>query len=115
MTVSEIRPNVRRPTTVAITAFDAAGMAGPRALSRLDLATAHLHADRPDPDQAATLAVEALALTSEQRFEAVHQRARQFLAAAHPFARHPRLRQVADLLADRPQAGVIRAALPSLS
>nr|WP_262013848.1 helix-turn-helix transcriptional regulator [Micromonospora sp. Mcm103] len=101
--------------TVAITAFDAAGMAGPQALSRLDLATAHLHAGRPDPDQAATLAVEALTLTSEQRFESVHQRARQFLVAARPFARHPRLRQVADLLADRPRAGVIRAALPSLS
>ncbi|RQW93617.1 XRE family transcriptional regulator [Micromonospora inaquosa] len=102
--------------TVAIDAFDTAGLAGPRALSRLDLATAHLHADRPDPEQAATLAMEALTLTADQRFESVHQRARQFLAAAHPFASQPQLRHVADLLADRTQIDTTaRPALPSLS
>ncbi|AEB42585.1 helix-turn-helix domain-containing protein [Micromonospora maris] len=100
--------------TTAITAFDAAGLAGPRALSRLDLATAHLHADNPDPERAATLAVEALTLTAEQRFESVHQRARQFLTAAQPFAHHPQLRHVADLLADRTQVGATApSALPS--
>ncbi|MER6756597.1 helix-turn-helix transcriptional regulator [Micromonospora echinofusca] len=102
--------------TTAITAFDTAGLAGPRALSRLDLATAHLHTDNPDPDQAAALAMEALTLTADQRFESVHQRARQFLGAAQPFARHPHLRQVADVLADRSQIGATTApALPSLS
>jgi len=85
-------------------------------LSRLDLATAHLHATNPDLQEASALAVEALTLTADQRFESVHQRARQFLAAAHPFARHPRLRHVADLLADRAQMGATaRTALPSLS
>ncbi|MEW2385554.1 helix-turn-helix transcriptional regulator [Micromonospora sp. NPDC047707] len=102
--------------TTAITAFDAAALAGPRALCRLDLATAHLHADDPDPEQAATLAVEALTLTAQQRFESVHQRARQFLAAAQPFARHPRLRHVADMLADRTQVDATTpSALPSPS
>ncbi|RQW97565.1 helix-turn-helix domain-containing protein [Micromonospora inaquosa] len=102
--------------TTAITAFDTAGLAGPRALSRLDLATAHLHADNPDPEEAGALAAEALTLTADQRFESVYQRARQFLAAAHPFARHPQLRHVADLLVDRtPVAGTGQAALPSLS
>ncbi|MEU8388848.1 helix-turn-helix transcriptional regulator [Micromonospora sp. NPDC048843] len=102
--------------TTAITAFDTAGLAGPRALCRLDLATAHLHADNPDPEEAGALAVEALTLTADQRFESVHQRARQFLATAHPFARHPQLRHVADLLADRAQvAATGQAALPSLS
>ncbi|RKN50427.1 helix-turn-helix domain-containing protein [Micromonospora endolithica] len=100
----------------AITAFDTAGLAGPQALSRLDLATAHLHANNPDPEQAAMLAEEALTLTADQRFESVHQRTRQFLTTAQPFTRHPRLRHVADLLADRTQVGATaQPALPSLS
>ncbi|MEV4384297.1 helix-turn-helix transcriptional regulator [Micromonospora sp. NPDC049580] len=102
--------------TTAIAAFDTAGLAGPRALCRLDLATAHLHANSPDPEEAGALAVEALTLTAGQRFESVNQRAHQFLAAAHPFACHPQLRHVADLLADRtPVAGTGQAVLPSLS
>ncbi|MER7471716.1 helix-turn-helix transcriptional regulator [Micromonospora sp. NPDC000018] len=101
---------------IAIAAFDTAGLCGPQALSRLDLATAHLHVDDPEPEQAATLVVEALTLTADQRFESVHQRASQFLAVARPFARHPRLRQVADLLADRTQVAVAPPpALPSPS
>ncbi|WP_405097949.1 helix-turn-helix domain-containing protein [Micromonospora sp. NBC_01412] len=85
--------------TTAIAAFDTAQLRGPQALSRLDLATAHLHAD--DPDQAAELALQALTLTAEHRFESVHQRTHQFLAAAHPLRHHPRIQDVADLLADR--------------
>ncbi|WP_329007686.1 helix-turn-helix domain-containing protein [Micromonospora rifamycinica] len=96
--------------TTAITAFDAAGLAGPQALSRLDLATAHLQRPNPDPDQAAGLAVEALTLTAEQRFESVHQRAQQFLTASQSYTRRPQLRHVAELLADRTQ---IAAAAPS--
>ncbi len=100
---------------IAITAFDTAELAGPRALSRLDLATAHLHASDPDPEQAAVLAEEALALTADQRFESVHQRTRQFLTTAQPFAHHPALRHVADMLVDRTQVGTAaRPALPSL-
>ncbi|MFC3499843.1 helix-turn-helix domain-containing protein [Micromonospora krabiensis] len=99
---------------VAITAFDRAGLAGPQALSRLDLATAHLHAD--DPDQAAALAMEALALTADQRYESVHQRARQFIANAKPFAHRPRLRQLAEMLAEPAAIGATRrSALPSPS
>ncbi|MBX7269591.1 helix-turn-helix domain-containing protein [Micromonospora sp. Llam7] len=85
--------------TTAIAAFDTAQLRGPQALSRLDLATAHLHAH--DPEQAAELAMQALALTAEHRFESVHQRTHQFLAAAHPLRHHRRIQDVADLLADR--------------
>ncbi|MFI6132727.1 helix-turn-helix domain-containing protein [Micromonospora sp. NPDC051141] len=100
----------------AIAAFDTAELAGPRALSRLDLATAHLHASDPDPEQAAMLAEEALVLTADQRFESVHQRTRQFLTTAQPFARHAALRHVADVLVDRTQVGATaQPALPSLS
>ncbi|WP_431893219.1 helix-turn-helix domain-containing protein [Micromonospora haikouensis] len=91
--------DVTRHLTTAIVAFDTAQLRGPQALSRLDLATAHLHAD--DPDQAAELALQALALTAEHRFESVHQRTHQFLTAAHSLRHHPQIRDVADLLADR--------------
>ncbi|MEV0003411.1 helix-turn-helix transcriptional regulator [Micromonospora sp. NPDC050980] len=79
-----------------IAAFDAAQLRGPQALSRLDLATAHLHAG--NLDHAADLAVEALTLAADCRFESVRQRARQFLGAARPFGRHPQLLYVTDLL-----------------
>ncbi|MFF3867126.1 helix-turn-helix domain-containing protein [Micromonospora sp. NPDC001898] len=85
--------------TTAIAAFDTAQLRGPQALSRLDMATAHLHAG--EPDQAAELALQALALTAEHRFESVHQRTEQFLATAHPLRRHPRIQDVANLLAER--------------
>ena len=102
--------------TTAITAFDTAGLAGPQALSRLDLATAHLNARDPDPEQAATLAVEALVLTADHQFESVHQRARQFLDVAGRLGRHPQLRHVAELLDERTPVGAPGpAALPSPS
>ncbi|MGK5738111.1 helix-turn-helix domain-containing protein [Micromonospora sp. URMC 103] len=101
--------------TTAIDAFDVAGLRGPQALSRLDLATAYLRGD-PDPEQAGALALEALTLTADQRYESVNQRTRQFLATARPFAQQPQLRQVAELLHDRTQIGArTPPALPSPS
>ncbi|MFY1703003.1 helix-turn-helix domain-containing protein [Micromonospora sp. WMMA1923] len=90
--------------TTAIDAFDAAGLRGPQALSRLDLATAHLKGTDPDYERAAALAIDALAITDDQRYESVSQRARQFLATARAFKR-PELRQVADILASRRHQG----------
>ncbi|MEU5725028.1 helix-turn-helix transcriptional regulator [Micromonospora sp. NPDC047738] len=102
--------------TTAIDAFDAAALRGPQALSRLDLATAHLRGDNPEPEQASSLALEALTLTADQRYESVNQRARQFLATARPFAQQPQLRQVAELLYNRTQIGArTPPALPSPS
>lgn len=102
--------------TTAINAFDAAGLRGPQALSRLDLATAYLQHDNPEPEQASALALEALTLTEDQRYESVNQRARQFLAAARPFAQQPQLRHIAELLSDRTHIGTrTQPALPSRS
>ena len=100
--------------TTAINAFDAAALRGPQALSRLDLATAHLHHDNPEPEQAGSLVLEALNLTADQRYESVHQRARQFLALARPFAQQPQLRHVAELLSERTQTRALNPpGLPS--
>ncbi|MEV0810917.1 helix-turn-helix transcriptional regulator [Micromonospora sp. NPDC050200] len=102
--------------TTAIDAFDAAALRGPQALSRLDLATAYLNRGNPEPEQASALALEALTLTADQRYESVSQRARHFLATARPFAQQPQLRQVAELLGDRTQIGAqAPPALPSPS
>jgi transcriptional regulator with XRE-family HTH domain len=101
---------------IAIDAFDAAALRGPQALSRLDLAIAYLHRDQPEPERAGALALEALALTADQRFESVQQRARQFLVTARPFADLPQLRQVAAVIAERTQVGTrIPPGLPSRS
>jgi len=100
--------------TTAIDAFDGAALRGPQALSRLDLATAYLRGDNPEPERAGALALEALTLTADQRYESVNQRARQFLATARSFAQQPQLRQVAELLSDRTQTGArTPPALPS--
>ncbi|GIJ62318.1 AfsR/SARP family transcriptional regulator [Virgisporangium aurantiacum] len=85
----------------ALTVFDRAELRGPQALSRLDLATATLHGRGRDVERACHLAAEALAVTVDQRFWSVHQRANQFLAAARPWAGHARVRQVAALVAER--------------
>jgi tetratricopeptide (TPR) repeat protein len=106
--------DVTEHLTLALDAFDKAALPGPQALSRLDLATALLQQNTPEPEQASALALEAMTLTADQRYESVNQRARQFLASARPFAREPQMRHVAELLATRTQAGKpLPPALPS--
>ncbi|MEU8333670.1 helix-turn-helix transcriptional regulator [Micromonospora arborensis] len=93
--------NVTAHLSGAIDAFDAAELRGPQALSRLDLATAYLHHADPDPEQAAELALNALALTADHRYESVNQRTHQFLTSAKPFAAIPQIRHIAEQLATR--------------
>ncbi|MDZ5447071.1 helix-turn-helix transcriptional regulator [Micromonospora sp. 4G57] len=93
--------NVTGYLTHALDAFDQAALRGPQALSRLDLATAALQQDQPEVERACTLAVEAMTLTADQRFESVRQRARQFLAIAQPFAALPEVCHVVDLIVER--------------
>jgi tetratricopeptide (TPR) repeat protein len=84
----------------ALAAFDAAGLRGPQALTRLDLATAALRSPDPDPDRASELAAQAMAVSASQRFESVAKRAREFVVAARPWAGRPAVREVAELVAD---------------
>ncbi|MGC4746834.1 hypothetical protein ACLQ28_14385 [Micromonospora sp. DT201] len=58
--------------------------------------TAHLHNDNPDPEQAAGLALQALALSADHHYESVNQRAHQFLTTARPFANMALMRRVAE-------------------
>jgi transcriptional regulator with XRE-family HTH domain len=92
---------VERYATAALTAFDREAVGGPQALTRLDLATAALMSPKPDPDRASGLAVEAMTVSAPQRFESVHQRAREFTFAARPWASQPKMREVAALVAER--------------
>src|SRR5207248_10500636 len=62
---------VERHGAPALALFDRAGLSGPQALTRLDLATAAVTSDDPDPDRAADLAAEAMAVSEPQRFESV--------------------------------------------
>ncbi len=92
---------VRRHATPALAVFDREGLRGPQALTRLDLATAALMAPDPEPERAAQLAAEAIAVSAPQRLESVNLRAREFLHRARPWATQPRIRAVAEMVADQ--------------
>lgn len=85
----------------AIHAFDAAGLCGPKALTRLDLATSFLVPGNVDTEQACHIATAALQVAGSDRFESVTQRAHEFLALADPLRTSSRLRDVADLVRAR--------------
>jgi len=80
----------------ALEVFDPRELQGPRALTRLDMATALLGSDQADPARAAALAVEAVGLPGADGFAAVLQRAGEFLAAAEPFRTVPEMRAASE-------------------
>ncbi|MET7394255.1 hypothetical protein ABZS66_12250 [Dactylosporangium sp. NPDC005572] len=98
---------------LALEAFDRAELHGPRALSRLDLATAELHRPRRELDLefACTVAAEALTLTTDHAFESVTQRAKEFLTNANQWSNHTAVQHVAELLQQRTQRAL--TAIPS--
>lgn len=69
----------------ALEVFDPMRIQGPRALTRLDMATALLQADHPDPPYAAHIALDALSIEGAEGFAAVSRRAEEFLVAAAPY------------------------------
>lgn len=82
----------------ALPAFDAAGLRGPSALTRLDIAISLiLEPGRAEPDRAAVLARDALRIAATQRFRSVAQRAGEFLDLARPWKDQPGMREVAEL------------------
>lgn len=97
----------------ALKVFDPRQLQGPRALTRLDMATALLQADHPDPPRAAHIVRQALAIEGVTAFGAVTQRTGEFLAVAASFRSIPEIsdiqQQVHDLavpaLAASPEEG----------
>ncbi|MEV6925554.1 helix-turn-helix transcriptional regulator [Dactylosporangium sp. NPDC051485] len=88
---------------LSLAAFDRAELHGPRALSRLDLATAELQRPSRDVDleYACAVAVEALTLTTGHAFESVTLRTSEFLTSARHWSGHAGVQQVASLLEQR--------------
>lgn len=85
-------------TGQALDLFDTAGLTGPRALTRLDHATALLMGDNPDPARAATIARAAVVLNIEVGLGSVKQRSAEFVAAAAPWSAEPEVREVAEMV-----------------
>jgi hypothetical protein len=95
----------------ALATFDTLGLSGPRALTRLDLAAAHLQTvGQADPERAASLVQEALALPDVDQFRPVVQRAQEFLTAVEPWREVPAIRDVAEVVRLLPTAN--QRALP---
>jgi hypothetical protein len=84
--------------TRALAEFDRAGLHGPQALSRLDLATAALMGNNPEPEHGCALVKQAMTVAADERFESVNRRAQEFLAAARPWTAEQAVREVADLV-----------------
>jgi tetratricopeptide (TPR) repeat protein len=84
--------------TQTLSTWDAAGLAGPRALSRLDLATALLRGPRPEVEEASAIVVQALSISPSDQFEPVRLRVEEFLRLARRWRDVPAIGQVRDLL-----------------
>lgn len=89
---------VQRYAAPALSVFDREELRGPQALTRLDLATAALMSRDPEPERAAQLAADAIAVSAPQGLESVKLRAREFLDRARPWASQPGIRAIAELV-----------------
>jgi hypothetical protein len=89
---------VTRLATEALAVFDEADLPGPRALTRLDHATALLMGEQVDPVHAATVAQQAIEIANSAGFESVKQRSEEFVLLARPWAREPAVRHVVEMV-----------------
>jgi hypothetical protein len=69
-----------------------------QSLVRLDIATALVVADKPEPDEAARLVTEALMISAERPITSVLQRSREFLMAAAPWRSLPDVIEATETL-----------------
>lgn len=85
----------------ALTAFDAQGLQGPRALTRLDIAVSLIQdAAHAEPERAAVFTQEALLIAGAQQFRPIAQRAEEFVTAATPWRGIAAVREVTELTKD---------------
>ncbi|ONH55449.1 hypothetical protein CcI49_28410 [Frankia sp. CcI49] len=82
----------------ALARFDAAGMIGPRSLTRIDIAMTFLSTG--EPEQAAELVAQALTISSARPIATVATRTGQFLDAGRPLLPTASMRNLVELAAD---------------
>lgn len=87
---------VREHADQAAPVFDRSPSVWSRSLLRLDIATALVVADDPDPEQGGLLVQEALALSAERPITSVLQRSREFVAAADRWHDLPAVAEVTE-------------------
>jgi hypothetical protein len=78
----------------ALTVFDHSDLRGPQALTRLDMASALLQQADPEPERAASLVIDALAVEGAGAFASVAQRAGEFLSTVSAWQTLPAIRDV---------------------
>jgi tetratricopeptide (TPR) repeat protein len=78
----------------ALAVFDGSELRGPQALTRLDMAMALVHDTHPQPERAAGLAEDAVAVDGAGVFASVAQRASEFLIAVAEWHDVPAIRDV---------------------
>ncbi|WP_152991247.1 helix-turn-helix domain-containing protein [Frankia sp. R43] len=88
----------RRFAFSALARFDAAGMAGPRSLTRIDIAMTFLSVG--EPDQAAELVGHALSISAARPIATVATRTGQFLDAGRRYLSTASMRSLAERAAD---------------
>lgn len=85
----------------ALVTFDAQGLQGPRALTRLDIAVSLIQdAAHAEPERAAVLTQEALTVAGAQQFQPIAQRAEEFVTAAAPWRDVAAVREVTEMTRD---------------
>ncbi|WP_322767553.1 helix-turn-helix transcriptional regulator [Frankia sp. Cr1] len=87
--------SARRFAYAALTRFDAAGMAGPRSLTRIDIAVTFL--SDGEPDRAVHLVGEALEISASRPIATVAARTGQFLDAGRRFLPTASMRDLTEL------------------
>jgi tetratricopeptide (TPR) repeat protein len=93
---------VEHYATLALRTFDRLGVTHTQAMTRIDIATVLLNPGSRELERATGLVTEALEITAGERKYPVVQRTGEFLAAAEPWHALPAVREVRELVADRP-------------
>ncbi|GIJ51229.1 hypothetical protein Val02_81150 [Virgisporangium aliadipatigenens] len=93
------RPDrVREYVAQVMPVFEASSSRWSQSLVRMDMATAFVTADHPEPERGAELVTEALMISADRPITSVLQRGREFLAATEKWSGLPAVRQAADAL-----------------
>lgn len=89
---------VREYAEQTMPVFEASRSRWSQSLLRLDMASALVTADRPDPERGAQLVTEALMISAERPITSVLQRGHEFLIAADRWSKLPPVRQAAETM-----------------